>query len=346
MARFSVSQQTEGALLAALAAVLSLATLIPILGAPITFVAPVPIIMAAKKHGIRHCLVTALVASILLAIVVGPTEALRFSTLLGGTGVIIGTLARKNFGPKKTLILGSMANILLSTVMVFLMAWTMGLDGPFSDIRTGMAESWTKMKTTMQSMPVVGEMMKRRLPPQRPGQVVGPTMEEMIDGNFEMMDAMLRVPIYVLLTGGVFLFIIEYLFAAFVMARFDMPLAPLPPLREWYLPSWATFLVLSPFFLGGTLRESQALLLNMTGLSLAIFSVMGLASMSTWLHKRGVPRPARWCIYLFTLFMPFVQQWVLLLGIADSALGWRDPRFALPPEEEGGGKREKDEGAA
>jgi uncharacterized protein YybS (DUF2232 family) len=106
---------TESALMAALSFLLYLASSIPVLSAFVILVCPLPIVYVGVQYGGRRAALAALCTTVLVGLVLGPTESYLYLLPFGLTGVVTGHLLFRDEDPNRMLMMGS--GILLVAMM-------------------------------------------------------------------------------------------------------------------------------------------------------------------------------------------------------------------------------------
>ena len=87
------SAMVEAGILSAIAIVMALiAMYVPVIGAFVNFVWPLPIIICGMRHGFKYSVMTLIVATIIVAIVISPIQAFFLGAIFGLLGLILGVL--------------------------------------------------------------------------------------------------------------------------------------------------------------------------------------------------------------------------------------------------------------
>ena len=109
----------ETAFLASTAALLWLVNYYFPVGPLLRICFPIPIALAYLRSGSRAAWMTALVATLLLTVLMGPTRSLLFIMPFGVLGVLLGVCWRRNQGWERSIVLGT----LLSSIGLFFRIW-------------------------------------------------------------------------------------------------------------------------------------------------------------------------------------------------------------------------------
>ena len=321
VAKLTLRQQTGGAMLAVVAAVIALATYIPIIGAFLFLAAPVPIVLSTLRHGIKVGILTALLCTILLFVFMGPGQAILFFVASGSQGVLIGSLVRWKPNPLRLMLTGMIATVALTIFSVHFGAYMMGLSEPLQDMKQAMDMT---MKQTKKLMSMMGP-----LPPEQQKM-----QDEMMDQQKKVMDALLSVPLFFFVIAA-FGFVFNYYVNKWVLHRLDEELPDLPAFRDWRMPSWLGLLLILSV-LAMPIKDANSLFANPLYFNVFMimrmaFFLVGLAAVTNYFHKKNFPLGLRVPAYLL-LVLP-LQGITFIIGLADTIGGWRDPRLMALREE-------------
>ena len=102
----------EAGILAAVAIVMALiAIYIPVLGAFVNFIWPLPIIACGVRNGFKWALLTTIVAGLIAAMIINPLQAFILVAVFGILGLVLGECMRRNSNPLTILAFGSIGAI-------------------------------------------------------------------------------------------------------------------------------------------------------------------------------------------------------------------------------------------
>ena len=114
-----VRPMVEGGILSAVAILFALISVyIPIIGAFINLIWPVPIILLGVRHGYKWSLMATAVAGILIALLVHPLHAVGVAIGFGLTGIVLGHCFRQKYRPVTSVLFGSCASLLSKIVVM------------------------------------------------------------------------------------------------------------------------------------------------------------------------------------------------------------------------------------
>lgn len=321
MAGFTLKQQTEGALLAVIAAVMSLATNIPLLGAAFTFLTPSPIALSAIRHGIKTCLMTVILATILIFLVAGPTQAIFFIILSGGAGALIGSLIRLKFKGFSLFLVGVTLMVILETGTFFIGGWVMGFPNPLEHAKKELHLIMEQSEKITEYLPM-------------PAEAKG-LQKEQFALMSKVYEPFLSFPLLFFIAGGFIVFVIHYYVTSKVLIRLGEKVDPLPEFKTWCLPPMV-FPVIILLYVAvanyaipkGALEAGTPfsildfpVLFNVVIGSQMLFLMLGLSTVVFYMNRWEIPPPLR--ILGYGIMLIPLAGLTLIIGIVDTITGLR-----------------------
>ena len=135
------SAMVEAGILAAIAIVMALITIyVPVIGAFVNFVWPLPIIICGIRHGLKWSVLSLIVAGILIAMIISPMQAFFLAAIFGILGLILGECMRRHLPPGTLMFYGTLGGILALVINIVLSFLVMGID-PIEMIFTSFGDS-------------------------------------------------------------------------------------------------------------------------------------------------------------------------------------------------------------
>ena len=99
------SAMVEAGILAAVAIVMALISMyVPVLGAFVNFVWPLPLVICGMRNGLKWSIMMLLVATIIIAMIISPINAFFLAAIFGLLGLILGECMRRKFPPMKMML--------------------------------------------------------------------------------------------------------------------------------------------------------------------------------------------------------------------------------------------------
>lgn len=315
---------TEGAILAALVAVLALATrYLPLVGLVTTFLCPLPLAVLVIRHGLRVAVIAAVVAALVSTALAGPIVGAAILISFAPMGVTIGVGASRGWPASRVVSLGALVSA-VSTAASFL-----GLAGGGA---TSPQEFAREMAATMErSMETAGALYVR----------LGASRDQIDAMKTQYRDVVRLLPYLlptILVMSATMSAWLNYEVGRRVLQRFGYHLAALPPMRAWRLPAWAVWglpagfglVMLSQVFRLGVLQAAGNALSILTAM---VFTLQGI--LVAWVLLGNLelsPRERTVAVVIaFSLStaLPLISVLFLTLGLLDSAARIRD-RWGLP----------------
>ncbi len=295
------SALVEAGLLAALAALFTLiGNYIPILYALANFLWPVALILCGRRHGLKWSILCLIVASILIALLLNPLEALLKLVSVSLSGIVIGEGMRRQWSPVKIIIYGSIATI-CSVLAGFVLSYVVMQINPLEELKMALDQSMVLTKEIF---------TKLNMPQELQAQVeLFPKM------------AMLILPAS-LVIGAPFSAGIDYLLARKVLARLGDYYPALPGLSSWRMPKY--FLVpygLALAVLFVTNKEPDLLAykiaVNVFYFMCVVLLVQALAVIRWYVASRNKAKAWFFCSIFLIFTNPLVSQLAIILGAYD-----------------------------
>ncbi|MBX6378582.1 MAG: YybS family protein, partial [Clostridia bacterium] len=300
----------EGAMLAAVAAVLVLAGLfLPVVGTLVTVAWPVPVVLAYLRHGPRLAVLTALVAGGVLTLLVGVVQAVVPSVTLMAFGLALGWAIRRRLSAAAVLAASAVAAMVSLGASVAALQLFVGVD-----FLASLTESLEQALRATEGL--YGRM----------------GLEEAARSASALREAfvpLLRTLFPTILLGAVAtLAFANYLITGAVLARLGYQVPALPPFRQWRLPRWTVLGYAAAFALlaagwtrpEGTLRVVGTNLYTLFGV---LFLVQGLSAALFLLDRWRVPRGVAAALTIVAVFNPLLSQLLVGLGLAEVLVGYR-----------------------
>lgn len=123
------SAMVEAGILAAIAIVMALISMyVPVLGAFVNFVWPLPIVICGCRHGLKWSVMTLLVATIIVAMIISPINAFFLAAIFGLLGLILGECMRRHLPPMKLMLYGSIGAVVALVLNIVLSFLVLGID--------------------------------------------------------------------------------------------------------------------------------------------------------------------------------------------------------------------------
>lgn len=307
----SVRGLTEGAILAALVALLAVAVrYVPLLGTAAGFVCPLPLAALVIRRGLRIGILATAVAAAIGGIIAGPLVSAAIVLAFGPLGITLGVGVARGWSAGRIVLAGSIvgtAGILASLGITLVL----GGVNPYLVMIESMRQSQQVTAQFYQGLGVPQEQINR----------VSGQMRQAID----LMPRL--IPLLVVI-GGVATAYLNVVVGRAVLGRFGYRLPLLPPMREWSIPAPLMWVFVLGFVLtawGGAVSPAlQSSGLNLTVLMQMAYAVQGLIVGWVLMERYRVAGWLRWIPIFLALSNPLFGMAAFFLGLADSAFYLRE----------------------
>lgn len=307
-ARERTKALVESALLAIIAVIFAIAGIyIPFLSFLMIFI-PVPFIVAAVRHDLKHTLLAVTAASLIIGSLSSPVVGLYIALISGINSSVMGLMIKRGKSVRSILIAGSAAS-LAATLLTFAVSTVlMGVN------------TLVEMETLFTE---IVEYQKRFL-----GGMDGQGSVEMIRSLELMKSTLLTLIPSSLIAGSVGSTCINYLLTGAILKRTGFAMEPLGPFSRFSLPKniMMGLLVIIALSYGVTrlnLVDGQTLFLNVFYLFQMAFLIQGLAVLVFFMDRFRLPKWIRGLLVVLFLFLPTFSIMAAILGIADSLFNFR-----------------------
>jgi uncharacterized protein YybS (DUF2232 family) len=340
---------TEGAVLAAIVAVLAVAArYFPLLDTAAVLLCPLPLTILTVRYGLRVALLAAVVAASIGTMVGGVLIGVGIAVAFAPPGIAMGIGIRRHFSATRIWLLTAgvvMASVVAITGLALL---GIGIDPRQEIVRV--------VQMSAQSRQMVLQLYERL--------GMNPASVRMAaQGMQQMQQAMEMLPrlLPLLLVGaGASTAYINLVVGRSVLRRVGVDVPAFPPLSTWRVPSWflwalpagmlsswvsdaggppiplSTLRLLPPDDVASLAVRYPLLAAtgtNLVWLALGVFSLLGLITGWVLMERFRIPRWYRWVLIYLAMFSPALNFASLLLGVADSSFGLRSRwRVVSPPQ--------------
>lgn len=283
---------------------------LPLVGAFIHLIWPVPIILLGVRHGVKWSVMATVVAGILIAILLHPLHAVSVVVGFGLTGVVLGHGLRKEYTPAKTLLWGSAAALVSTAAVIAIGMFVIGTN-PLAIQQEAMTKSVEGAIDFYRTMGMKEEDLKQ----------IGATMSSAMDMMKIILPAGFAMAAVV--TAYLNLFV-----AKRILKKMGHYIQPFPPFKEWQMPklSLYAFIVAVLAMYWGHSREWTWLFqfgVNLQMIAIVFLLIQGLAVFYYLADKYKLSRLIRGIILFLVFTNGIVLQIVLFAGAVDMAMNYR-----------------------
>ncbi|MDR7521708.1 MAG: YybS family protein [Armatimonadota bacterium] len=315
---------TEGAVLAALVALLAIATrYIPVVGMATVWLCPLPLAVLVIRHGLRIAALAGIVATLVGVLLAGPVVGFAILISFAPMGLVIGVGAQRHWPAARVVLLGTVASA-LSTAASFL-----GLMGGGATSLAAMAAEMTE--TMERSTAMMTDLYVRWGLPKAQADAIAAQFREF----GRLLPSLLPA---ILTTSAATAAWLNYEVARRVLHRFGYHLAALPPMGAWRLPSWAVWALPLGYLLSAAGAQARLPELERAGAGVVLtlmlaFMLQGMLAAWVILGNLDLTKVERTIALVVAVSLstaiPLINIAAFLLGVVDSALKIRE-RWGLP----------------
>jgi len=315
---------TRGALLCALSVIIFSSFPIPVIGNILSAFSSIPFILIAYKNNLKFSIISILVSTLLVSQLFGPAGAVIFLCFFSATGVVLGSILKRDLGPAMNIFITSMFSVVFFWMSISLLTNLSNIRFPIQEINTTFEAQLQANKSKALST-VKSETDKKK-------------MEEFYNEFFK------KISLYIKnFHPSLFIFacvittILNYAMAVLIFFKyFHIRIRPF----NQYRFSW---LFSIPFILGlvfyefcsislgaslsnhpeGIMGSFFFISLNIIASSAIFFFFQGIAIFDYFLIKKKVLLFFRILIYISVFMIPPVIAFSVMLGIFDPWFDFR-----------------------
>jgi len=312
--KLSVRALTEGALMAALAALLGVIGIyIPILGVVTNLVWSIPIILLIMRHSMKLGIMGLAVTGLLISILTGPVQSILLLVNMGGMALIYGYCFKKGLSSMKALLFGTIIAAVSTASTILLSAFVANL--PISQWITDLKLAINEGFQVYEKM----GMMEKILPE-------GVTPEQYKQQFFHMIETLLPGAFVAASMGSA---LINYLVARKFLQRLKYEIPEMPMFRDWHFPwqiVWGVILGLG-LLLSGNYSQNNILTLvgqNILYIYYPVLLVSGISFLVFLWKNNFLTGFMRVMIIMAAfLFNAFFLMVLVLIGLFDPLFDYR-----------------------
>ena len=302
---------TEGAILAAITALLGVISYYIPFFTLIIFVWPIPIIILGKRHGVRTSILATLAAGVLLSLFTPIIYSIPIVLMYGILGIVLGYAYYKEMNMAKSILMGYIAALLSTILLLQFYSMITGIS-IITEIGQTMKLAMDEVNSLYQSMGIDPSTMND----------VVKKMDDVIATMSQLFPAILLIiPMIVTFVN---MFISEK-----ILKRLGYDVIKIIPFRKWRVPNHASlglFLILMVGMLGQYfgLTNFDIVFQNLLYLAFMVFLVQGLSFIAHIFYVKNIAKGIRIFSFIIIFIMPMVQSLIQLIGLLDIMFNIRD----------------------
>lgn len=310
----NVRPMVEGGVLSAIAIIFAMiSAYLPVVGAFVNLIWPVPIILLGVRHGYKWSIMATAVAGTLIAILMHPLHAVSVVVGFGLIGITIGHAFRQKFSPVKTLLWGSAASLLSKIAVIGIAILVMGTN-PLN------MQGDVMLQATEQALGFYRDM--------------GMSEENLAQMRETMIQAMglMQIILPIGFAGAAVVdTYLNFWVAKAVLRRMGHTVEPFPPIREWTFPravAYVFVLATGAVYFGKTQEITWLYNIgfNVYIATMLLLAAQGLALFYFLAGKYNLSKILRAIILFLILSNGFLTQILVFAGVFDLMADYRKLR--------------------
>lgn len=319
--KYNTKALVEAGLLSAITVVLMLITIyVPVLDMVGTFLLPVPITLMYIRHDFKITLTGIAASALIVAVLFNPIKAVSLAIMFGLTGLTLGYCIKKDKKPTTTIMLLSIATIIVLFLNIVLTALiiektTIGnsLHNMIVSISEAGAESIKTVKSTYIKMGAPEEIMKQL-----------DVFVERFDASFlmNMLGGML-------ISGAVISAFVNFVVVKAILVKLGYKVRSLPVFSELYIDSFVGIFIVLPVFIGTFLKSKNiavgtTIMFSGNMIMQLVFLVIGVSVLTYFLKNKY--KLSKGIIIAIALFMSLNSLFAMILtyiGLVDMIFDFR-----------------------
>ncbi|WP_242280298.1 YybS family protein [Bacillus cereus group sp. BfR-BA-01428] len=299
---------TEGAALLAIYAILLLISMyVPILGAVVTFVLPLPFILLTIRYKLSSAFVIFMAALFITVIVSQPMNLVK-TTMFGLIGIVLGDMYKKQKKPVEILMAGTLA-YLIGIMLIYVASIKFFNIDLMKQMQNMFNESMTQSEkiVTAAGMPISKEQKELFAQFNDVLQTLFPSLLVMVSVCFSW--------ITVMISGS-------------VLRKLKHDVIPWPKFKDIQLPKsivwyYVIFILLSTFIKVEPTSYLHMVFSNLYVIFALLLVLQGLTFIAFLAHSKGFTKGVPIISFIACMFIPMLFPLVTILGIIDLGISLR-----------------------
>ncbi|WP_028400751.1 YybS family protein [Ectobacillus panaciterrae] len=300
---------TEGAVLLAVFVILLLASMyIPVLNIVFLLALPLPFIIFAIRNELKYTWILLIAASLITVVVSSPFN-IATSLTFGTTGIVLGSMYKRQKKPTDILLAGTIVYIVNFVVLYIVSV----LFFEYNFIQE------------------IQDMLKQSL--QSAEQIIEATGVQV---NKKQLEQLKQLPTLIgyaipamLVMGGLMMSWLTIIISAPILKRLRFDVQPWPPFRNVNLPKsvlvyYVIFVIIATFV---KIEEGSYLYIALLNLNLIfplLMAIQGFSVVAFFCHLKGYPKAVPIILFILSFFIPILFSLVSFLGIIDLGFSLRN----------------------
>lgn len=318
MSQTRIKPMVESGILSAVAILFAIiSAYVPVLGAFVSLIWPVPLVLLGARHGHKWSIMATVVSGIITAMLLHPLHAVSVVVGFSLTGIVLGLCIRKGLSAVKTLAFGSLASLISKAAVIAIGMLILGTN-PLSLSDEAMTKALEQVMGMYRSIGMKEEELVKTT--------------EMMKATIDLMKVILPAGFAI---AAVFETWLNFTLARAVLRKLGHQFVPFPAFKYWTFPKaalyiWAIMTGLSAY---GKIYHYEMLVkvaLNIQLVAMVVLIAQGLAVFYFLADKYNLSRLVRNIILFLAFSNGLLTQVIVFGGAFDLIFDYRKLKESRP----------------
>jgi uncharacterized protein YybS (DUF2232 family) len=318
MSQTPIKPMVESGILSAVAILFAIiSAYVPVLGAFVNLIWPVPLALLGVRHGHKWSIMATVVAGLITAMLLHPLHAVSVVVGFALTGIVLGLCIRNNLSTVKTLAFGSLASLVSKIAVLGISFFILGTN-PLNFQEESMAKGLEQVTNIYRSFGMKEEDLGK--------------LSEMMKTTFDIMKVLLPAGF---LLASLFETWLNFMLTRAVLKKLGHQFKPFLAFKYWSFP-YSTIYVWAITSGAAILANAykyelvSKFVINVQILATVVLIAQGLALYFFFSEKYNLSRFVRNCILLLVLSNGFLTQALMFAGAFDLIFDYRKLKESRP----------------
>lgn len=309
------SAMVEAGILAAIAIVMALVSMyVPVIGAFVNFLWPLPIVICGMRNGLKWSIMSLIVAGVIVSIIISPLQAFFLVAIFGLLGLILGECMRRRFSPMKLMLYGSVGAVLALVINIALSFLVLGIN-PVDMMFTAFHDSLTQLAEYYRESGMTEDEVQKA-----------------VAGYAEMLRMMRIIMPGAFLLSAPALAFINYIAAKKILTKLGERFEDFPPFINLQIPGWVlwpyaiSLFAVTYFYQYNQQHWLYDVSVNVQTVCSFALVLQGIALIYWFVHKHNKPSWWAGMATVLLFLIPIFSQIMVYVGAFDIVFDFRKIR--------------------
>lgn len=309
------SAMVEAGILAAIAIVMALVSMyVPVIGAFVNFLWPLPIVICGMRNGLKWSVMSLIVAGVIVSIIISPLQAFFLVAIFGLLGLILGECMRRRFSPMKLMAYGSVGAVLALVINIALSFMVLGIN-PVDMMFTAFHDSLNQLAAYYRESGMSEDEVKQA-----------------VAGYAEMLRMMRIIMPGAFLLSAPALAFVNYIAAKKILGKLGEHFEDFPPFINLQIPGWVlwpyaiSLFAVTYFYQNNQQHWMYDVSVNVQTVCSFALVLQGIALIYWFVHKHNKPSWWAGAATVLLFLIPIFSQVMVYVGAFDIVFDFRKIR--------------------